>query len=155
MALCNHTSVGVIVIREGKYLLFDRQRYPFYKAPPAGHVDELGGLPIGTGTGQEAAIYASAGVREVEEEVGLRIDHSELTLVRVVRASNACRRKTFDADEHWHLWYVYVAHVSDDQRPVGNDTETKNLAWYQAEELGLLPDLEPVWRDHFERLGII
>jgi hypothetical protein len=44
---CNHTSVGVVAMRDGKILLFQRQKFPIAKAPCAGHVDELDGVPTG------------------------------------------------------------------------------------------------------------
>lgn len=144
--LCNHTSVGVLAVRDGKILAFQRQTWPLNLAPCAGHVDEHPGVPRGTGQLEEA-IYASAAVRELEEETGLTVRGQDLRPVFCGRMDNACRRKTIDGDEHWHYWRVYVARIDGRQEPRGNARESADLAWYTRNELLARRDLEPVWRD--------
>lgn len=152
LSSCNHTSVGVLAVRDGKILAFQRQTWPLKLAPPAGHVDEHPGVPRGTGQLEEA-VFATAAVRELEEEVGLTVRVADLRLVFSGRMDNACRRKTVDGDKHWHYWRVYAARIDDRQQPQGNARESKDLAWYTRNELLARGDLEPVWRDILGKIG--
>lgn len=145
--LCNHTSVGVPAVRDGKILAFQRQTWPLKLAPCAGHVDELDGIPAGTGRDEER-VYADAAVRELEEEVGFRVHRNDLRHVFAGRMNNQCRRPTIDRPlPHWHYWRVYVAPIDAGQQPRGNARESADLAWYTRAELLARRDLEPVWRD--------
>jgi len=153
MDLCNHSSVGVIVERDGKFLLFQRQKLPIAKAPAAGHVDEFDGIPTGDVT--EERTFRDAAVRELEEETGLRVRPGQMKLVLTTTRANQCRRKTIDGAKHWHLWRVYQVHVDHQQEPRGNDSESADLAWYTASEIAALPDLESVWREMFQQIGVI
>ena len=84
MKKCDHKSVGILVMRDGKLLLIERKKPPFGFAPPAGHIDEHGGF-------EEAAI------NELKEEVGL--DVLSLKLAAEGRKENPCRRGSA-----WHYW---------------------------------------------------
>lgn len=152
--LCNHTSASVLVARDGRYALADRVKFPLFKAPSAGHVDECPGIPTGVGT-HEPRIYREAAVRELEEEFGLRVRPADLRLALQVRMDNACRRQTVDGGPHWHLWRVYTVTIDSRQQTRTAADEAANLAWYTPAQIGALPDLEPVWRDMLKRMGTI
>src|SRR5579884_713310 len=162
---CNHTSVGTIVERGGKYLLFRRVKKPAGHAPSAGHVDELPYI----GHPDEATIYAKAARRELQEEVGL--EALRLDLVLEATTTFPCRR----IGGTWHKWRIYRATVSPDAQPQGKADESRELTWYWPGELAQLaertrdylagqvdeadwearPGLEPVWLGFFNTLGIL
>ena len=150
---CDHTSVGILVWKNGKLLLIERKNFPFGFAPPAGHLD--------------GDSYEEAAKRELKEEVGL--DVKKLKLVFEEKANNACKR----IDGDWHYWKIYGVEV------VGNITrsleETKKVGWYDKREIVDLinrtndysygkmtekewqenPGIETVWVDWFKKLKII
>src|SRR5919106_6185576 len=111
---CDHTSVGMLIWRDGKLLLIERRKPPFGFAPPAGHVD-----------GRQS--YEEAARAELKEEVGL--DALELKLVAKGKRNNPCRRP----GGKWHDWQIY------DVRYVGHLTpsvsETKKAAWVGHDDL--------------------
>ena len=168
-AYCNHTSVGILVERDGAFLFFRRVKFPFGCAAPAGHVDEL----ISIGQPDEAAIYEQAASRELEEEVGLVA--SSLTLVLEAITPYPCRRIPIDGGTPWHKWRVYRAEVDASQTSRENVAETRNLQWLTKEQLqekaartarylvGQIPEeewqadpgLEPVWMDFVVQLRLI
>ncbi|REF00333.1 NUDIX hydrolase [Thermomonospora umbrina] len=151
---CNHTSVGVIAERSGRYLLFQRKKFPIAKAPSAGHVDELDGIPTGKGR-REESVYLDAAVRELEEETGLRVPARTLRLALTTTAKNRCRRSPVDGGDHWHLWRVYHALIPAGAETRAAPAESADLAWYTPAEISALTDLEPVWRDFLTALRII
>jgi 8-oxo-dGTP pyrophosphatase MutT (NUDIX family) len=162
---CNNTSVGMIVERDGQYLLFRRVKKPWGYAPSAGHVDEVPSL----GHPGEAAIYEQAARRELLEEVGLIAERLDLVWEGITRFP--CRRSGGD----WHKWRVYRASVGPDAQPIGRADESHDLAWYWPEELAQLadrtisylagqiseadweicPGLEPVWLHIFNELHLL
>lgn len=152
---CNHTSVGVLAERDGRFLLFQRQKYPYAKAPCAGHVDEFPGVPNGSLHGEAEGIYRTAAARELEEETGLTVNLLDLHGVLTSSTFNKCRRPTVDGDRPWHYWRVYRVSIPHGQNPHGNGTESDDLRWYTPDEIRALPDLEPVWRDHLRQIRII
>jgi len=151
---CNHTSVGVIAEMGSRYLLFQRLKFPIAKAAPAGHVDELDGIPTGRGS-REERIYLEAAIRELEEETGLKVRPGNLRLVLTKTTRNACRRTPVDGGEHWHLWRIYHVHIPAGSRTRPAPAESTDPAWYTPAEIAALEDLEPVWREFFETLRII
>lgn len=153
MALrCDHTSVGILVWRQGRLLLIERRKPPFGYAPPSGHVDER-------------PTYLAAAVAELCEEVGLRATSMEL--LAEGRRNNPCRR----LDGNWHFWRIYRAEAFGD--PVANQDEVMRIVWCDVVELRHLaartrafqkklitqleweasPGLEPVWLDWLQQLG--
>jgi ADP-ribose pyrophosphatase YjhB (NUDIX family) len=92
---CDHTSVGMLVWRDGNLLLIERARFPVGFAVPAGHVD-------GDQTFEEAVR------RELKEEVGL--DATDVVLIKEGRKKNPCRRE----GGAWHYWKIYQVTVSGD-----------------------------------------
>ena len=106
---CNHTSVGMIVERDGKLLLIERKIFPIKYAPPAGHVDE----------GED---YAHASARELKEEVGL--DATSLELIAEGRKENKCSRP----GGSWHYWKIYKIEAAGDVHR--SEGETKSAGWY-------------------------
>lgn len=153
---CDNTSVGVLVFRDTdagrELLLIERKKYPPGLAAPAGHVDDHGSF--------EAAARA-----ELQEEVGLTAQ--SLALIDKGRMNNPCRRPGGD----WHYWCVYMAAVSGNTVSP-SATETKGYLWVAREVMEDLlaggaitredsnghpqeVTLEPVWRDIFEKVGIL
>lgn len=151
---CNNTSVGILVVRDGRLLLIERRRPPYGWAPPAGHVDP--GEP-----------YPDAAIRETQEEVGLPVDH--LQLLWRGDQKNRCRRPGGD----WHYWAVYEATTTGE--PTRSEDETSAMRWVSRDQLAGLaeltrnhlaagsgpdewrqhPGLEPVWLDMLTTLGWI
>lgn len=151
---CNHTSVGMLVWQNGKLLMIERRKLPFGFAPPAGHVDE-------------GETYREAAIRELREEVGLKV--KKLKLLFSGRKDFSCRRPGGD----WHDWKVYQVEVQGKLKR--NLAETKKVGWFSKieieglarrtrqyldqkiseEEWEQTPGLEPVWYEHFQELQII
>lgn len=151
---CDHTSVGMLVWKDGKLLLIERAKFPPGFAVPAGHVD-------GDGTFEESAI------RELKEEVGL--DVANLELVAKGRKENHCRRE----DGSWHYWKIYQINAEGDIDR--SKDETKQAGWYTKEQILELasktekynnheiteeewsknPGLEPVMLEWFKEIKII
>lgn len=151
---CNHTSVGMLVEREGKILLIERARFPLGFSIPAGHVDE----------GEN---YEDAARRELAEEVGLHA--IDLLLVMEGRKNVACRRPGGD----WHYWKLYRVVATGEIK--GSLEETKKAGWYSREEIQHLsektkaflsgtlsaenweqsPGLEPIMYEWFKELGLL
>lgn len=153
---CNHSSVGVLVVQDGRYLLFQREKFPIKKAPCAGHVDEadgLSGVPVGAPSEEPA--FRAAAVRELKEETGLEVRPRNLKLALTKASGNECRRPPVDGSEPWHLWRVYYTTAPAGQTPRGNAAESSGLCWYTPAEIAALPDLEPVWREMLEEIHII
>lgn len=149
---CNNTSVGILVVRDDRLLLIERQRPPYGWAPPAGHVDD-------------GETYAQAGLRELREEVGLTA--SRLFPLHRARYDNQCRRPGGDH----HNWEVFGADTAGE--PVRSPEETSAMRWVTVDELVALretslrhliagagpdqwreaPGLEPVWMSLLEKAG--
>lgn len=152
MTPCNNTSVGILVTRNGRLLLIERRKPPYGWAPPAGHVDP-------------GETYPEAAVRELREEVGLRV--TDLRFLDRTHQTNRCHRPGGD----WHQWEVYEATTEGD--PVRSDDETRAMRWATHDDLRALtritqghltmcsgpnewqanPGLEPVWLTILTRLG--
>jgi ADP-ribose pyrophosphatase YjhB (NUDIX family) len=152
--VCDHTSVGILVRRDGQLLLIERKRPPIGWAPPAGHVDD-----------QES--YEAAARSELFEEVGLRA--ISLTLIAEGRRDNPCRRQ----GGTWHNWKIYQADAQGDPKP--SEQEVKRLHWCTRDELETLaartrlflekklsepdwksqPGLEPIWLEWLQLLGVV
>lgn len=155
-AVCDHTSVGMLIWRDEKLLLIERKKFPHGFAPPAGHVDG-------------DATFEIAARREVEEEVGLTV--LSLELVAEGRKDNRCRR----VGGSWHDWRVYQVTVDEAQEAIGNTRETRQIGWYSREDLARLarrteeylagrvseeewrvcPGLETVWYEWLRFLGVL
>lgn len=151
---CDHTSVGIVVERDGRILLIERARGAIGFALPAGHVDG-------------DTNYEAAAVRELHEETGLRGLHLEL--LATARKENLCRRE----GGTWHQWKVYRAVAEGNIVP--SRDEAKRVGWYSLEERKTLakrtkdyqtgkitetdwqafPGLEPVMYDWFTELHLI
>lgn len=126
---CHGASVGVIVRRGDLGLFIQRAEGPKAGtwAFPAGHQE------AGEATGETA-------VREVFEEVTLRINQRQLILPRGHGLlADECRHGT--AHHNWVTWEAEVP-TGD---PVRNEDETLDMRWVPLAEWGDL-DLEPVWR---------
>ena len=143
-----HWSVGAIIERAGKYLMIDRAFEPLGLAGVAGHVDEEAD---GSHEPLDVAI-----VREIKEETGLSVSaiHAIPSIYGVEVLWNHCR----SAGSHtWWLFRAWVTDVSGGAgtgEPKFDAIETKGGGWHTPDELAAA-NLEPVWREWYERLGII
>lgn len=153
--VCDHTSVGILVFRDGKLLLIDRKQPPFGLAAPAGHVDAHGNA-----ASTEVARYEQAAKDELSEETGLVA--RSLSLVAEGRKDNPCRR----TGGSWHYWRIYRAEAVGLLKP--SATETRGHLWCTVTEMeqllsgralalagGQVAELEPVWREWFRELRIL
>lgn len=153
-ARCNNTSVGVLVVRDGRLLLVERKRVPYGWAPPSGHVED-------------GESYPDAAQRELREETGLLATR----LIRRLRQrhENQCRRPGGLV----HYWEVYEAIAIGE--PAFCEEEVSSHQWATQAELGeladitrdrlatdagpgeweQLPGLEPVWLDMLDSLGMV
>ena len=151
--ICDHKSVGMIIRRNGKFLLLERRKPPFGFAPPAGHLD--------------GDVYENSAARETFEEVGLRT--TKIKLITEGRKNNRCRRE----DGEWHYWKIYELETVGEI--LRSEDETKQAGWFDIDQikemaektkrylLGIIPEeqwqqapgLEPVWLEWFEELGIL
>ena len=116
---CDHASVGVLVWRDKRLLLIERNKFPFGFAPPAGHVDG-------------DASFEIAAKRELEEEVGLQT--KSLKLVFAGRRENNCRRE----GGSWHRWKIYEAETEGEVKP--SQDETKSFDWFDGERIKKLQE---------------
>jgi ADP-ribose pyrophosphatase YjhB (NUDIX family) len=152
--ICDHTSVGMLVSKDGKLLLIERKKPPFGFAPPAGHVD-------GDISFEESAR------RELEEEVGLTA--ISIKLLTEGRKDNPCRRE----DGTWHYWKIYGIETAGEVKR--SQDETKQAGFYdhglllnlaerteqylrgdiKQEDWEQAPGIEPVWYEWLKELKII
>ncbi|TDD97675.1 NUDIX hydrolase [Actinomadura rubrisoli] len=153
---CNHAVVGVLAVWEGRYLTGLRAKTPVAVAPCAGHVDELA-TRIPTGAHEEEPAFRAAGVRELEEETGLRVRDRDLSLVLNRLGGDRCHRKAGSIDgENWHHWLVFTTLFTGPQPPkVRSNGELHDLTWRTPRELADLRNLEPIWREFLRELRII
>ncbi|GAA0550059.1 hypothetical protein GCM10010172_35160 [Paractinoplanes ferrugineus] len=151
MSTCDNTSVGVLIERDNRYLMFERQTFPPGIAPPAGHVDAHGAPE-------------QAATAETREEVGLTV--TGLTLLDEVWLPNRCRRQPGPSGvgHQWTLFRAEVSGVLDlDPREARSPLwcDPSNLQWLADNTLrgSLLAGhglaLEPAWCLLLDRLGVI
>jgi 8-oxo-dGTP pyrophosphatase MutT (NUDIX family) len=116
--VCPHKCVGALIRNlDGEILLFQRGTKPAGFAGPAGHCDD-GDLP-------EAAL-----VKEVQEEVGLKVVH--------YRDPHPCRR-TFEG-EPGHDWHFYDVRVSGLIQTNDREVVPRSCRYYSPGELCELAD---------------
>lgn len=128
-----HYSVGAIIEKYGKYLLIDRAFAPFGFACVAGHVD--------SGERVEEALH-----REVLEEVGLEVLHSDLIFEGELE-DNLC---ILGVDVHY--WHVFTCKVKGKIHV--NTNEAKGFGWYAPGEIKEM-DLEYSWKVLLREIGIL
>jgi ADP-ribose pyrophosphatase YjhB (NUDIX family) len=117
--VCDNKCAGMLVWDRGKLLLVERKKYNFGFAPPAGHLDGM--------------IAELASQKELEEEVGLRVEEQTLVLEKDI--PNPCRR---EGGGH-HRWFVYdIARWNGSVRP--SEDETKQYIWADPIKLKSLAD---------------
>lgn len=153
-SLCDHTSVGILVFRDGKLLIIDRKRPPLGLAAPAGHVDKHGDP-----NDSEEKQFEQAAINELKEETGLIA--TSLSLISEERMENPCRRP----DGTWHFWRIYHAKAVGKLNP--STEETRGHFWCTHEQMEHLlagvpiqlergpAGLEPVWLDWFTKIDIL
>jgi len=153
---CNHAVVGVLADWNGRYLTGLRAKTPIAVAPCAGHVDELRDR-IPTGARVEERYFRDAGVRELEEETGLRVRARDLKLVLNRLGGDRCHRRAGSVDgDNWHHWMIFTVAFTGEAPPaVRSNGELNDLAWRTPRQLAALPNLEPIWRDFLRQLHII
>lgn len=153
---CNHAVVGILATWNNRYLTGLRAKTPIAVAPCAGHVDELA-TRIPTGAKAEEPAFRTAGVRELEEETGLRVRDRDLKLVLNRLGGDRCHRKAGSVDgDNWHHWLVFQVSFAGKQPPAARSNgELNDLTWRTPAELAALPNLEPIWREFLRQLRII
>lgn len=115
--ICDNRCAGMLVRKGGKLLLIERKKYNFGFAPPAGHLDGMS--------------PESTAKKELEEEVGLRVEEQKLVLEKDI--PNPCRR---EGGSH-HLWFVYeITYWNGLVRPSAD--ETKRYIWADSDTLKVL-----------------
>lgn len=182
MKVCDGKSVGVIPIAgprgNEEVLVFDRATFPPGVACPAGHVDDhlldttAGGPPL-----PPAERYRAAGVQELFEEVGIRVNAWELKYLGGWFRPGRCRRTlgAMQADVPGHDWRVYTVNVPRDIPLSPSARETRNARWVKASELQrlslrtlaratgelsaaefeLVPGVEPVWAQWYVEARLV
>lgn len=133
-----HETVGAIVRRHDKMLLYRRNRYPLGFTITCGHRDE----------GRDPA---SEMVRKVQEHVNLKVTGARTLWDPPQLLQDACAR---GADYHlWHLFDVEAEGVVT----LAAD-EATDFGWYTEGEiydLGTNRLLTPATREIFHRLNIV
>lgn len=127
-----HYTVGAIIERDGKLLLFERSFYPFGFASPAGHLHK----------GEE---IEEALKREIEEETGLKATSLKKLLHEEVQG-NKCSYGV-----NVHEWHLFQAKCSG---KVKKSDEAVSMDWYDRKDLEKLK-LEPVWSYFFKKLKMM
>ena len=126
-----HYIVGVVIKEREKYLLLERNNFPYGFASSAGHVNN----------GEKIKDALS---RELKEELGLEIIKAK-EIFRGVISLNPCRYDgTYD-----HMAYIFE--VKTKGRIKIDKSEFKNYNWYSKNEISNL-DLEPMWRTVFSKI---
>lgn len=128
-----HYSVGMIIERDGKYLLIDRAVKPFGFAMPAGHIEE-----------EETP--GEACVRETIEEVGVQPENIQL-LYEGALENNWCSRGV-----GIHYWYIYKCEIKEE--PKLFIVEEKSIGWYSPKEMQKM-EYEFAARHWFTELGVL
>ncbi len=132
--IMRHFSVGVVIKRKGKYLLFKRRKFPFVWVSPAGHLDK-GENP------EEAAI------REVKEETGLVVENAKLIFEEEL-SNDPCRRGV-----DIHHWRLYLCQCTGKLKP-SEEAEPKTIGWYEPKEISKFKLSSPT-KHFFRKLKII
>lgn len=167
MKVCCNSSVGALILdRDDRLLMFDRNTPPFAVAPPAGHVfDEHGDRD------DKEEAYRNAACAEVFEEVGLTV--TSLKRVWSGWTDPRCRRESTVSGRFGHEWRVFKVEVTGQLAP--SERETRNARWLSWKELQELtdrtvdwargevsdvsfasqPGLEPVWVLILSEIGLV
>ncbi len=128
-----HYTVGAVIERQEKILLFRRRLFPFQYTIVAGHWDLSDSTP-------EAAM-----AREIGEEAGLELHPAQAPIVETL--NDPCRR---GAD--LHEWRLYRFQVLRHQVTLSEEADI--IGWYSPEEIRGLDLTIPT--EHFLRkLGIL
>lgn len=114
--ICDHRSVGQLILKERKLLLIERRNYPQAFALPAGHIDGKG-------------VY-NAIISEVKEETNIIISMPGNVRVFHERINNPCRRM---GGNH-HIWTVFSYENWSGKPKAGGDA--KRIRWVSPETLG-------------------
>lgn len=125
-----HYSAGMLIEKDGKYLIQRRAAYPFLYATLGGHVDK-------------GESWSTALAREMKEECGLTINKKKLIFKGII-AHDSCSR---GADQHdWRLYLVEPKGI------VKKNNESLSLRWLTKKQMARLKFTPPV-EYIFKRLG--
>ena len=159
MKTCDNATVGVLIERDGRWLMIWRANFPPGVAPVAGHVYD------------EHASYEDAARAEVAEETGLHVEALSHTGI-LGWQPNRCRRAPGTLGIG-HVWLIYLATVSGQVKP--SEREAQTARWLSqpeiqvlaertvryarnevtGEEFALDPGIEPVWVSFLVTLGLV
>lgn len=151
---CSNKSVGILVWRDEKLLLIERNIIPYGLAPPAGHIEK-------------GDTYESAAEGELSEEAGMEV--TSLKLLYQGRKENKCVRE----NGNWHYWKIFKAKAKGE--PIPAKKEAKKAGWYSKDQIESLadrtrrylkgkisekawetdPGIEVIWLEFFKELEIL
>ncbi|MBM4401761.1 MAG: NUDIX hydrolase [Candidatus Cloacimonetes bacterium] len=129
-----HFSIGAVIPRDGRYLLFKRRKFPYVWVSPAGHWDK----------GEEAE---QAIKREVEEEAGLRVKKVEL-LFEEDLSNDPCRRGT-----SLHHWKFFLCEC-EGKLQACDEAEPSTIGFYAPSDIARMELSNPT-KYFFEKMGVI
>ncbi len=127
-----HFIVGIIVEKKEKYLLVERNDFPYGFAAPTGHINN--------GETIEEALK-----RKLKGETGLEIIEKKKVLREVISLTPCRIDGTYD-----HMAYIYRVKASG--RVKIDKSEFKSYGWYSEKEISDL-SLEPMWNFVFDKIA--
>lgn len=129
-----HFIVGFVIKEDEKYLLFEKNNFPYGYAGSCGHIDE-------------GETVDSALVRELKEETNLEVVEAKLMFEDIISLTPCRYDGTYD-----HKTYIYEVETAG--KLVVDPGEFKSHGWFTPEEIATL-SLEPMWKLVFKNLGVI
>ena len=121
-------TVECLIVKDDKVLLMKRSassaKFPGYWIGPGGHVDE-----------NEDVL--SAAIRETEEETGIKIAESKISLKVVAIGRHLDRNETY-------MIYYFLAHLDSDQEI--KNSEEGNSEWIPIGDIPNLKNLFPPFK---------
>lgn len=124
--------VECLIVKDQKVLLLKRsetsKKFPGYWIGPGGHVDE-----------NEDVL--SAAIREVEEETGVKIGASKISLKAVAIGNHSDRNETY-------LVHYFLIHLDSDQKII--DSDEGGSFWIPIQEVLTMDKVFPPFKYYLE-----